>query len=68
MKQTAVEWCFTELWNAPKDKFVWYSILEKAKEMEKDQIEKAYNDGAWEVGCINSNSKKYYKETYEQDG
>ena len=38
MKQTAVEYLFEQLWETPKDKFNWYSILEKVKEMEKEQI------------------------------
>ena len=68
MKQTAVEWYFTELWNAPKDKFIWHSILEKAKQMEKEQIKEAYKivdlDIQHEdVGEINS--EQYYQETYE---
>jgi hypothetical protein len=37
MKQTAVEWLFQELWDTSKDKLTWYSILEKAKEMESDR-------------------------------
>lgn len=38
MKQTATEWLFNKLLETPKDKFEWYAILDKAKEMEKDQI------------------------------
>ena len=66
MKQTAVEWYFTELWNAPKDKFVWHSILEKAKQMEKEQIIRARQDGL-DNGFSNGSwdSNLYYKETYE---
>jgi hypothetical protein len=63
-KQTAVEWYFTEIWNAPKDKFIWHSILIKAKEMEKEQIIKSYEAGVWDVGCRNSDSEKYYNETF----
>ncbi len=37
MAQTAVEWLFKTLWEEPKDKMVWYAILDKAKEMEKEQ-------------------------------
>jgi len=37
MKQTAVEYLFEQLWDAPKDKFVWQSILKKAKEMEREK-------------------------------
>lgn len=36
--QTAVEWLFEKLWEEPRDKFTWYSILRKAKEIEKEQI------------------------------
>lgn len=31
MKQTAVDWMFARLWETPKDKFTWNSILEEAK-------------------------------------
>jgi len=44
-KQTAVQWLFKQLWEEPKDKLTWQSILEEAKEMEKEQIEKAYSEG-----------------------
>lgn len=37
-KQTAVEFLFSKLWEQPKDKFTWYNILNKAKEIEKQQI------------------------------
>ena len=37
--KTAVEWLFYQLWDEPKDKFTWYAILEKAKEMDKKQRE-----------------------------
>lgn len=65
-KQTAVDWLFEQLWDTPKDKFIWHSILEKAKQMEREQIIEAFDEGLWEVGYFlkNSNSEKYYKETY----
>jgi DNA polymerase IIIc chi subunit len=44
MKQTAVEWLFEQLWNSDKDKFVWHSLLEQAKELEKQQIIKAHGN------------------------
>ena len=37
MKQTSVDWLFQQLWETPKDKFTWHSILEKAKQMENKQ-------------------------------
>ena len=37
MKQTAVEWLFEQIWDIPKDKLTWHTILSKAKEMELDR-------------------------------
>ena len=37
-KQTAVEYLFEQLWEAPKDKLTWHTILNKAKKMEQQQI------------------------------
>ncbi len=65
MKQTAVEWYFTELWSAPKDKFIWHSILIKAKEMEKEQITDAYNHGQ-QIPPFEY-AEKYYQETYNDN-
>jgi len=35
---TSVEWLFNELWDAPKDKFIWHSILNQAKEMHRQEM------------------------------
>ena len=35
---SAVEWLFEKLWEEPKDKLTWHSILKQAKEMETKQI------------------------------
>lgn len=65
-KQTAVEYLFEQLWEAPKDKFTWHTILEKAKEMEKQQIIKAHNVGSkWGFEDVLEEGEQYYKETYE---
>jgi hypothetical protein len=64
MKKTAVDYLFEKLWETPKDKFIWHRILIKAKEMEKQQIKDAYESGVWDLGCRNSDSKRYYNETY----
>lgn len=37
MKQSAVEWLFSKLWDKPKDKFIWNSTLVQAKQMEADR-------------------------------
>jgi len=34
-EQTPVEWLFYKLWDEPRDKFTWYSLLKKAKEKEE---------------------------------
>jgi hypothetical protein len=64
MKQTAVDYLFQELWDRPKDKMVWYYIFEKAKQMEREQIEKAFKSGAFYDG-YELQSKQYYWEEYE---
>ena len=46
MKQTAVDWLFNRLWETPKDKLTWHSILEEAMQREKMQIESAHRHGA----------------------
>jgi hypothetical protein len=66
MKQKATDWMFDQLWETPKDKLAWFKILMDAKQIEKHQIEDAYESGVWDVGCRNADSKKYYKENYGQ--
>ena len=63
MKQTAVDWLFTQIWETPKDKFAWQSILKEAKQMEKKQIQDAYWDGIFNGEFLDGEG--YYKETYE---
>jgi hypothetical protein len=70
MKQTATEWLFEQLWETPKDKFNWHSILEQAKEMEKQQIEDAHIEGQRvfdkhpHTQWTNDQAEQYYNETY----
>jgi hypothetical protein len=66
MKQTAVDWLFTQLWETPKDKFTWQSILKEAKEREKMQIERANLHGASATILHKLKLGQYYKETYEE--
>jgi hypothetical protein len=62
MKQTAIEWLVDELIlegiNVPK---VFY---DKAKEMEKEQHGKTWDEGIDEYSKYNT-FEQYYKETYE---
>jgi hypothetical protein len=71
-KQTAVEWFLSEFENQIQFKpdselDVWFKALfPKAKQMEKEQIEIAFNIGEFE-GVIRSdkrNGTDYYNETY----
>jgi hypothetical protein len=61
-KQTAVELMFDQLWETPKDKLAWHSILIKAKEMEKEQIEDAYWEGIFNGQFLDGQG--YYNENY----
>jgi len=68
-KQTATDWMFDQIWETPKDKFAWFRILMDAKEMEKEQIKEAYQDGSRDLEIQYSdvgeiNSQQYYNETY----
>ncbi len=72
MKETAVEFLFKEFCDTPKDKFAWYYLFEKAKQIEKEQIKDAYKEGAGDIevqyedlGEIHS--EQYYNETYGKD-
>jgi len=68
MKQTAVEFLMDKLsinrcLFVPKD--FWYEylkVIEQAKEMEEEQIRRAFCHG--EVARDRINSKEYYTETY----
>ena len=72
-KQTSAEWLFQQLWETPKDKFTWYSILEQAKAMHKEEIEiafaKSYLIGVEGISYDDANkaSAKYYNETFKSE-
>ena len=76
MKQTAVDYLFQELWQAPKDKWMWQIILKQAIEMEKQETIKAFNIGnldGYNYGCndnipLYEDGEQYYNETYGKDG
>lgn len=68
LEQTAVEWLFEKLWETPKDKFNWYSILEKVKEMEKQQIIDAHNIGRNDKhNDFDREGEQYYNETFKSE-
>jgi len=70
MAQAAVEWLFKALWEEPKDKMVWYAILDKAKEMEKEQIIEAHDAAYIAMNlCFRGfdRSVEYYENNYGEN-
>ena len=69
MKQTAIDWLFQQLWETPKDKLTWYSILKEVKAMKKEQIINTFKEA--QVLVVLDDTKRaeqYYYETYESNG
>jgi hypothetical protein len=64
-QQTAVAWLMSEMLKPDMYK-IWVTLLERAKEMEKQQIIKAYHKGLFGNMELNSNTfaDKYYNDTY----
>lgn len=61
---TAVEWLFKKMTEQGTNPY-WDMRLIQAKQMEKEQIIKAFNEGTFsEMEKINA--KQYYNETYER--
>jgi len=69
MKQTAVEWLVEQLMPKLLTAEQYYHI-EKAKEMEKEQMKRAcirteYEDKAWQ-NLMEKQFEQYYNETFKQ--
>lgn len=67
-KQTSVKWLFDTLWDEPKDKLTWYSILNKAEEMHKQEIVDAVTYGNnFYRNCESAvvTGEKYYDENFK---
>ena len=68
MKQTAVEWLVEKLQICATEEEM--SIIEQAKEMEKEQIMDAYLknhlQGCWMKNTPEEYAEQYYNETYKQ--
>jgi hypothetical protein len=75
MKKTAVQEVFSELENLHPHLFNIYSSegkqfvnhFHKYLEIEREQIVKAYEKGAFNIGCINQTSEQYYVKTYKKN-
>jgi hypothetical protein len=69
MKQTAIDWLVEQVKSKDNQKsfsiLQWLKIIEKAKEMEKEQIEEAWKRGnlPTSLGRVLT-EKDYYNETY----
>lgn len=68
MKQTAVEWLVNEISKSGignHTMIVHKKEIEQAKEMEKEQIENAFENG---MNAVNiHNLEQYYNETFKQE-
>ena len=70
MKKTALEWFLTEfkkeVWFEPDSELdIWIKeLIPKAKQMEKEQIIKAYNESFLLRDKPYATAEKYYNETY----
>lgn len=61
---TAVEWLKKQL---NSNSIITQTLLNQAKEMERDQIEDAYIQGFCECDAIGiMDTEKYYRETYNK--
>jgi hypothetical protein len=64
-KQTAIDWLVEQVKSKDNQKsfsiLQWLKIIEKAKEMEKEQIMEAFLDGYKSHPYM---TEKYYNETY----
>ena len=72
MKQTAVEWLADKMLTEHHSKIEWDKIVEQAKEMEREQIENAHEDGCYtgkkfnqDPGNFETLSKEYYNEIFK---
>lgn len=69
--KSAIEWLFLMMNNPNSDQDLANKLLEKAKEMEKEQIIEAYKDGrsdqqSNESRFYNRNSEYYYNQTLKK--
>ena len=76
---TSLDWLFEKLWELPKDKLSWHSVLEQAKEMHKQEIIDAFKSGlkspyhqdytfVTQDNQEGTKSGQYYQETFVSKG
>jgi HEPN domain-containing protein len=65
MKQSSIEWLIKEYSKYVDDSNVPFKVIEQAKEMEKEQIMDAYDEG-WSDGFNDKDlNAEYYNETFK---
>ena len=64
MKQSAVEWLVEELTTLGHNFKLYKKEIEQAKEMEKEQIENAFENG--DTSSFRESAEQYYKETFNK--
>jgi histone acetyltransferase (RNA polymerase elongator complex component) len=66
-QQTAVDWLMSEMLKPDMYK-IWPTLLERAKEMEKEQIINAWrngdNDSMYNSRQLDNDAEQYYNETF----
>jgi hypothetical protein len=62
MKQTAVEWLESKMPTVFKDLTINKQLIKQAKEMEKEQIIDAFNEGYFDE----KSAEQYYNETFKK--
>ena len=63
-QRTAVDWLFQMLNNPNNDQVFAKKLLDKAKEMEKEQVIEAWEDG--QDSFSSRTAEKYYNETFKK--
>jgi len=66
MKETAIEWLIGNSHIIPKNELNKRELIQQAKEMEKQQIDDAYNDGlsSWD-NTDDFTGKDYYEHKFK---
>ena len=67
MKQTAVEWLFLMLNNPNRNQDFANKLLEKAKEMDKEQSFEFFKAGQESMEEGGKGFEQYYNETYKSE-
>ena len=62
--QSSVEQLMWKLWDTPKDKFTWYTIMKYYNERHKQEIINAYTSGEHQQG-FEGEAEQYYNETFK---